>query len=52
MIIGMDVLGTVAELSIDFKRENVYLTANTPRGEIIDQLKVMHGVLGASGVSR
>jgi hypothetical protein len=27
MIIGMDVLGTVASLSIDFKNQDIYITS-------------------------
>jgi hypothetical protein len=32
LIIGMDVLGTVASLSIDFKNQNVYVTSVTKGG--------------------
>jgi Aspartyl protease len=44
LIIGMDVLGTVASLSIDFKNQNVYVTS-TARSELPFS---GHGALGES----
>jgi predicted aspartyl protease len=41
MIIGMDVLGTVASLSIDFKNQDVYVTSVRARS---DMLSVMRGM--------
>jgi len=42
MIIGMDVLGTVASLSIDFKNQNVYIASAVASGDIRSH---MQGVL-------
>jgi hypothetical protein len=41
MIIGMDVLGTVASLSIDFKNQDVYVGSLPARN---DMLSVMRGM--------
>jgi predicted aspartyl protease len=41
MIIGMDVLGTVASLSIDFKNRDVYVVSVRAKG---DMFSVMHGM--------
>jgi aspartyl protease len=41
MILGMDVLGTVASLNIDFKNENVYV-GNVPAANPRDQLGTTH----------
>ena len=41
MIIGMDVLGTVASLSIDFKNQDVYVGSLRARPDL---LSVMHGM--------
>jgi predicted aspartyl protease len=41
MIIGMDVLGTVASLSIDFKNRDVYVASVRAKG---DMFAVMHGM--------
>jgi predicted aspartyl protease len=48
MIIGMDVLGTVASLSIDFKNQDVYVGSLPAKGDI---LSVMRGI-GADSVQR
>jgi predicted aspartyl protease len=45
MIIGMDVLGTVASLSIDFKNQDVYVGSLPARG---DMLSVMRGMTADS----
>jgi predicted aspartyl protease len=49
MIIGMDVLGTVASLGIDFKNEDIYVAAARVSG---DSLSQQHGVLGSSAAIR
>ncbi len=48
MIIGMDVLGTVASLSIDFKNQDVYVTSIQAR----NTLQISPGVLGNSDQKR
>jgi hypothetical protein len=45
MIIGMDVLGTVASLSIDFKNQDVYVGSLPARN---DMLSVMRGITAES----
>jgi len=49
MIIGMDVLGTVASLSIDFKNQDVYIVGFPARP---DMLSVMRGMIGDSAVRK
>jgi predicted aspartyl protease len=49
MIIGMDVLGTVASLSIDFKNQDVYIVGAQARP---DMLSVMRGMTGDSAVRK
>jgi Aspartyl protease len=49
MIIGMDVLGTVASLSIDFKNQDVYIVGAQGRP---DMLSVMRGMIGDSAVRK
>jgi predicted aspartyl protease len=49
MIIGMDVLGTVASLSIDFKNQDVYIVGVPARP---DMLSVMRAVTGDSAVKK
>ena len=49
MIIGMDVLGTVASLSIDFKNQDVYVVSVRARPDI---LSVMHGMTAESAQKR
>jgi hypothetical protein len=49
MIIGMDVLGTVASLSIDFKNQDVYIVGAPGRP---DMLSVMRGMTGDSAVRK
>jgi Aspartyl protease len=49
MIIGMDVLGTVASLSIDFKNQDVYFRSLPARG---DMLSVMRGITGDSAMRK
>ncbi len=49
MIIGMDVLGTVASLSIDFKNQDVYVSSLPGRS---DMLSVMRGMTGDSAVRK
>jgi predicted aspartyl protease len=39
MIIGMDVLGTVASLSIDFKNQDVYVASARPRSDILSTMR-------------
>jgi predicted aspartyl protease len=41
MILGMDVLGTVASLNIDFKNQNVYV-ASVSTGNVRDRLGTVH----------
>ena len=42
MILGMDVLGTVASLNIDFKNQNVYVASAVTPGNVRDQLGTVH----------
>jgi len=49
MIIGMDVLGTVASLSIDFKNQDVYV--GSVRGKN-DMFSVMHGMTAETAQKR
>jgi predicted aspartyl protease len=49
MIIGMDVLGTVASLSIDFKNQDVYVVSVRARS---DTLSVMQGMTAAGSQRR
>jgi predicted aspartyl protease len=49
MIIGMDVLGTVATLSIDFKNQDVYVGSVRARNDV---LSVMRGMTGESAQRR
>ena len=43
MIIGMDVLGTVASLSIDFKNQDVYVGSLPAKGDILSVMRGMNG---------
>jgi predicted aspartyl protease len=43
MIIGMDVLGTVASLSIDFKNRDVYVVGVRPKGDVFSVMRGMTG---------
>jgi predicted aspartyl protease len=43
MIIGMDVLGTVASLSIDFKNQDVYVRSLPAKGDILSVVRGMTG---------
>lgn len=43
MIIGMDVLGTVPSLSIDFKNQDVYVTNARPTSEMFSLVRGMNG---------
>ncbi|HLZ99817.1 MAG TPA: pepsin/retropepsin-like aspartic protease family protein [Steroidobacteraceae bacterium] len=43
MIIGMDVLGTVASLSIDFKNQDVYVGSLPARGDVLSVMRAMTG---------
>jgi predicted aspartyl protease len=49
IILGMDVLGTVASLSIDFKNQDVYVNSPPASG---DMLSVTRGMAGDSGQRR
>ena len=49
LIIGMDVLGTVASFSIDFKNQDVYVVSVRARSDI---LSVMHGMTAESNQKR
>ena len=49
MIIGMDVLGTVASMAIDFKNEDIYVAAARVGG---DSLSQQHGVLASPVMQR
>jgi len=49
MIIGMDVLGTVASLSIDFKNRDVYVGTVRARS---DAFSVIHGMMAESAQKR
>ena len=49
MVIGMDVLGTVASLSIDFKNQDVYVVSVRARP---DMLSVMRGMTAESAQKR
>jgi predicted aspartyl protease len=51
MILGMDVLGTVASLNIDFKNQNVYV-GNVPAANPRDQLGTAHDLSGMQGFKR
>lgn len=39
MVIGMDVLGTVASLGIDFKNQDVYVTSAKPRSDLLSTIR-------------
>jgi predicted aspartyl protease len=49
MIVGMDVLGTVASLSIDFKNQNVYVGSVRAKN---DFFSVMHGMTSETAQRR
>ena len=41
IIIGMDILGTVASLSIDFKNQDVYVSSIRPKNDILPLMRGM-----------
>jgi predicted aspartyl protease len=51
MILGMDVLGTVASLNIDFKNQDVYV-GNVPAANPRDQLGTVHDLSGMQAFKR
>jgi hypothetical protein len=51
MILGMDVLGTVATLNIDFKNQNVYV-GSMPSGYAKDQLGTVHDLSAVQAYKR